>query len=253
MPKDFSENLKTTGVFHVIAASGMNVTLVGGFISSILTFFLKRQIAIALSVVGIMFYAVLAGLEASIIRASIMGILVFSAQIMGRQTLAVNGLFFAGFAMLFIDPTLISDIGFQLSFTATLGLILIPKIRAIGKIGVIGDSVNTTIAAQIATLPILMANFGTYSIYSILVNGLILWTVPILMAIGGIGAMLGLIFVPLGQLIIYLSYPLLIYFEKIVEIFGKIGGVISISALSWQFIAGYYCLLASILVVFKKK
>lgn len=239
MPKDFSDNLKTTGVFHVVAASGMNVTLVGGFISSILTFFLKRQIAIALSIVGIMFYAVLAGLEASIIRASIMGILVFSAQIMGRQTLAANGLFFAGFAMLFVDPSLISDIGFQLSFMATLGILFIKPLPA-------------TIAAQLATLPILMANFGTYSIYSVLVNGLVLWTVPILMAIGGIGAMLGLIFAPLGQLIIYLSYPLLIYFEKIVEIFGRIGGVISISALAWQFIAGYYCLLASILIIFKK-
>ena len=253
LPKDFSDNLKTTGVFHVIAASGMNVTLIAGFISTFFAFFLKRQIAIGLSILGIIFYAVLAGLEASIIRASIMGILVFSAQIMGRQTLAVNGLFLAGFAMLFLDPTLISDIGFQLSFTATLGLILIPKIRAIGKIGVIGNSVNTTIAAQIATLPILMANFGIYSIYSVLVNGLVLWTVPILMVIGGIGAIAGLIFAPVGQLIIYLCYPLLIYFEKIVEIFGKIGGVINVQSIQWQFIAAYYCLLISALIIFKKK
>ncbi|MBI2613467.1 MAG: ComEC/Rec2 family competence protein [Candidatus Levybacteria bacterium] len=253
MPKDFSDNLKTSGVFHVIAASGMNVTLVGGFISTFCAFFLKRQIAIGLSILGIIFYAVLAGLEASIIRASIMGILVFSAQIIGRQTLAVNGLFLAGFIMLFIDPTLISDIGFQLSFAATLGLILIPKIRAIGEIRVIGDSINTTIAAQIATLPILLANFGTHSIYSVLVNGLVLWTVQILMVIGGIGALIGLVFMPLGQFVIYISYPLLIYFETIVQIFGKIGGIITLQSVPWQFIAGYYCLLTSILIVFKRK
>lgn len=253
MPKDFADSLRTTGVFHVIAASGMNVTLVGGFISTGLAFFLKRQIAIALSIIGIIFYTVLAGLEASIIRAGIMGILVFSAQIMGRQTLAINGLFLAGFIMLFIDPTLISDIGFQLSFAATAGLIFIPRIRAIGKIGVIGDSINTTIAAQIATLPILLSNFGIYSIYSLLVNGLVLWTVPIMMMVGGLGAILGLIFMPLGKFIIYLCYPLLIYFEKIVEIFGKIGGVITIQTLSWQFIAGYYCLLESALIIFGKK
>ena len=136
--------------------------------------------------------------------------------------------------MLFISPNLISDIGFQLSFTATLGLILIPKIRAIGKIWVIGNDINTTIAAQIATLPILLINFGTYSIYSVLVNGLVLWTVPILMAIGWIGALVGLIFIPLGQLIIYLCYPLLIYFEKIVDFFGKTGGVVNISVLSFH-------------------
>jgi len=253
MPKDFSNNLKTSGVFHVIAASGMNVTLIGGFISTFFAFFLKRQIAICLSILGIMFYAVLAGLEPSIIRASIMGILVFSAQILGRQTLAINGLFLAGFTMLLVDPTLISDIGFQLSFVATLGLVLIPKIKAIGKIWVIGEGVNTTIAAQIATLPILLANFGTYSIYSILVNGLLLWTVPILMIIGGIGAILGLILMPLGQLLIYLCYPLLLYFETIVNIFGKIGGAITIESLSWQFILGYYCLLSSVLLILRKK
>lgn len=240
MPKDFSDNLRSTGVFHVIAASGMNVTLVAGFISSFFALFLKRQIAIALSILGIMFYAVLAGLEASIIRASIMGIIVFSAQIMGRQTLALNGLFFTGFIMLFIDPTLISDIGFQLSFGATAGILFIKK-------------VPTTIAAQLATLPILLANFGTYSIYSVLVNGLVLWTVQILMAIGGIGALVGLIFEPFGQLIIYFSYPLLIYFETIVNFFGKIGGVINISDIPWQFIVGYYCLLSSVLLIFKRK
>lgn len=253
MPKDFADNLKTSGVFHVIAASGMNVTLIAGFISSLFALFLKRQIAIGLSILGIMFYAVLAGLEPSIIRASIMGILVFSAQIMGRQTLVLNGLLLAGFTMLFIDPTLISDIGFQLSFAATLGLVLIPKIRAIGRVGVIGNDINSTIAAQIATLPILLANFGTYSLYSILVNGLVLWAVPILMAVGGIGVLASWVFQPLGQLIIYLSYPLLFYFESVVNFFGKIGGVIAIENLPWQFSVGYYCLLASVLLTFKRK
>ncbi|MDP2585602.1 MAG: ComEC/Rec2 family competence protein [Candidatus Levybacteria bacterium] len=240
MPKDFSNNLKTSGVFHVIAASGMNVTLVGGFISAFFAFFLKRQIAIGLSILGIIFYAVLAGLEPSIIRASIMGILVFSAQIMGRQSLAINGLALAGFGMLFVDPTLLSDVGFQLSFAATFGILYIRPLPS-------------TIAAQIATLPILLANFGTYSIYSILVNGLVLWTVPILMMIGGLGAILGLILGPLGQLLIYLCYPLLLYFENIVNFFGQIGGVLTIENFPWQFSVGYYCLLAAVLIISKRK
>lgn len=250
MPKDFTNNLRTSGVFHVIAASGMNVTLVGGFISAGFAFFFKRQIAIGLSILGIVFYAVLAGLEPSIIRASIMGILVFSAQIMGRQTLAVNGLALAGFGMLFNDPTLISDVGFQLSFVATLGILYIKPL--FGKQEGIVSEVLTTIAAQVATLPILLANFGTYSIYSVLVNGLVLWTVPMLMMIGGVGAILGLILAPLGQLLIYLCYPLLLYFESIVNFFGKIGGVLIIKNFPWQFTAGYYCLLASALLFFKR-
>lgn len=246
MPKEFADNLRTAGVFHVIAASGMNVTLVGGFISTLLTFFLKRQIAIGLSILGIIFYAVLAGLEPSIVRASIMGILVFSAQILGRQTLAVNGLFLAGFGMLYFDPTLLSDVGFQLSFAATAGILYIKPL--FGKQKRIVSEIITTIAAQIATLPILLSNFGIYSIYSIFVNGLVLWTVPVLMMVGGVGAVLGLILTPLGQLLIYLCYPLLLYFETIVNFFGKIGGVLTIKTFPWQFTVGYYCLLISSLL-----
>jgi len=251
MPKDFSDNLKASGVFHVIAASGMNVALVGGFISTFFTFFFKRQIAIFFSILGIIFYAILAGLEPSIIRASIMGVLVFSAQILGRQTLAVNCLFLAGFGMLLADPSLISDIGFQLSFLSTLGILYVKPI--LEKKPIISSEILTTIAAQIATLPVLLVNFGTYSLFSILVNGLVLWTVPILMMFGGAGAILGLIFMPLGQLLVYLCYPLLLYFEAVVNFFGKIGGIISIKTFPWQFAAGYYCLLVCVLLIFKKE
>jgi competence protein ComEC len=250
MPKNFTDNLRTTGVFHVIAASGMNVTLIGGFVSGFLTLFLKRQIAIFLSILGIIFYAILAGLEPSIIRASVMGVLVFSSQILGRQTLAINSLLLAGFGMLFVDPTLLGDVGFQLSFAATLGILYIKPLFG-SKEGILSE-ILTTIAAQIATLPILLTNFGIYSIYSILVNGLVLWTVPILMMIGGLGAILSFILAPLGQILIYLCYPLLLYFEAVINFFGKIEGVLTVKTFPWQFSVGYYCLLTSILVFSKR-
>ncbi|HKC14372.1 MAG TPA: ComEC/Rec2 family competence protein, partial [Patescibacteria group bacterium] len=65
IPSSFVKDLKTAGVMHVIAASGMNVTLVAGFLSSIFLLFFKRQIALVISIVGIIIYAVLAGLEPS--------------------------------------------------------------------------------------------------------------------------------------------------------------------------------------------
>src|SRR6266852_3979746 len=99
--------LRTSGVFHVIAASGMNVTLVGGFLTSLFTLFLRRQIALLLSILGILFYALLAGFEPSIIRASIMGILVLSSQIFGRQAWPTYALLLTGYIMLLFDPSLI--------------------------------------------------------------------------------------------------------------------------------------------------
>ena len=260
LPKDFSDSLRLSGVFHVVAASGMNVAFVGGFLSSIFGFFLKRQIAVVCSVIGILFYAVLAGLEPSIIRASIMGILVFTGQIMGRQSLAAYGLFIAGFAMLFFSPKLIFDIGFQLSFLATLGLLYIRPLferskqaKVILNKSIVGEGVVTSIAAQAGALPVLVSNFGGYSFWSVVVNGLVLWTVPTLMVIGGIGTIFGMIAQPLGSTFLYLSLPFLLYFQKVVSMFAGFGGVVNFGIFPWQLSLSYYSFLISLVLWLKKK
>jgi len=258
MTDDFFNELRITGVLHVIAASGMNVTLFGGFISAIFSFFLKRQLALFFSIFGIFIYVVLAGFEASIIRAAIMGILAFSAQILGRQRLSAYGLILAGYFMILLNPDIIFDIGFQLSFVATAGLLYIRPIfyssefikRILGN-SLVGEDIATTISAQVATLPILLANFGIYSIWSIVVNALVLWTVPILMIIGGIGGVLGLFFDLAGKSVIFLSFPFILYFEKIIDVFSNFGGILKIENLSWQLVSGYYLLLG--VAVYKLK
>lgn len=260
IPKSFLENLRISGVMHVITASGMNVTMVGVFLNSLFGFFLKRQIALTASIIGVLFYALLAGLEPSIIRASIMGILVFVSQILGRQNLGAYALFIAGFAMLFVSPNTLFDIGFQLSFLATLGLLYIKplfekdkKTKRLLKKSLVGESAITTISAQAATLPILMSSFGNYSVWSILVNALVLWTVPILMIVGGLGAIVGFISVFFSQVILYFSMPLLFYFERIVNLFVGFGGMVGIATLPWQLAVGYYSLLLTLVLIFKKK
>lgn len=259
MPKEFLEDLRATGILHVIAASGMNVSMVAGFLSALFAFFLKRQVAVVASVIGVLFYALLSGLEPSIVRASIMGAVAFSAQIIGRQYLAFYSLLLAGMGMLFVSPMLIFDVGFQLSFLATLGLILIgPLFGGKGGIGeilrrsVVGEGVVTTVSAQVFVLPILLANFGMYSIFSIPANGLVLWTVPTLMVLGGIGAIVGLALEPLGQLFLYLSLPFLLYFENVVSTFVHFGGILTVRELPWQFVAGYYLIGAAVLAVLYK-
>ncbi len=260
MPQDFHDSLEKTGLLHVIAASGMNITMVGGFLMSLFALFLKRQIALIFTILGIFFYAFMAGFEPSIVRASIMGILVFSAQLTGRQSSSFLGLFLAAFIMLFRSPSLIYDIGFQLSFMATLGLIYFrplffinKKLKKIIEKSFIGDDLATTISAQIFTLPILLVNFGSYSVISILVNALVLWTVPIIMIIGGVSAFVGLIFDPLGYLLSYLSIPFLLYFESTVELFSDFSGGLNLSNLPGSLILGYYLILASVIAFIKRR
>lgn len=259
MPKDFADNLRTSGVLHVVAASGMNISMVGAFASSIFAFFLRRQIAITVSILVIIFYAFLSGLEPSIIRASIMGILVYTGQILGRQTLAAYGLFLAGFTMLYFNPLLIFDIGFQLSFLATFGLLYLRPIfnsnKTMQKVierSIFGQGILTTIVAQVATFPILLSNFGIYSIWSIVANGLVLWTILPVMIIGGLAATMGLMLEPVGRAILYLSIPLLFYFEKMVEIFGGFKPIISLNQFPWELAVGYYILILSLLIGFRR-
>jgi competence protein ComEC len=260
MPADFYDQLQKVGLLHVIAASGMNITMVGGFLLGMFSLFLKRQLALILTMVGIIFYAFMAGFEASIVRASIMGILVFSAQLTGRQNSSFLALFMAGFLMLFKSPSLIYDIGFQLSFMATLGLIyfrpiffLNHRVKRVLEKSFMGDDLVTTVSAQVFTLPILLVNFGSYSLISVLVNAIVLWTVPIVMIVGGLSAIAGLIFEPLGYLLSYLSIPFLLYFENVVRIFSKFGSKSDISSLPVLTIVGYYLILLSIVLLLRKK
>lgn len=254
MSKDFTNNLKIAGVLHVIAASGMNVAMVGAFFGSFFTIVTRRKIALVLTCTGIFFYALISGFEPSIIRATIMGTLAFCAQILGRQRLAAYSFFIAAFVMLFISPHLISDIGFQLSFFATLGLLYVRPLLDFGKRRsstliesiIVNSEIKTTLASQLAALPILLINFGTYSIFSILANAFVLWLVPTLMVLGGLASISSFIFEPVGKVFLYLAFPFLIYFEKVVAVFASFGQLEI--AFPWQMAVGYYCILIAIIL-----
>ena len=250
--KEFLANFKTVGVMHVIAASGMNVTMVAGFLFYVFGLLFRRQVSIFLSIFGLIFYDFLAGFQSSIIRASIMGILAFSAQILGKQKDAVYILFLTGFIMLLWQPNFLTDVGFQLSFASTLGILIIPRLLKRWENGFSADLI-TTLSAQAASLPVLISTFGSYSVWSIVVNALVLWTVPLLMIIGGFAAIAAFIFTPLAKLFLYLCLPFLMYFEFITNFFANLKGSFTFQNVPWQLSVGYYFLLISLLTFFFKK
>jgi competence protein ComEC len=216
MPKDFYNNLRQTGTIHMMVASGMNVTIVGMTTLSLALLFLSRKIAVMLSLILIWFYVLLAGGEAPVVRAGIMGSLVFLAQIAGREADAWRGLILAAGILLFLNPLSFFDLGFQLSFAATAGILLFTPwfnshlSRFPNQIKI---DLSQTMGAQIATMPIILLNFGYYSSLSPLANVLIVSTLPWIMRLG----LLGVLFWP----ILYLTLPLLTYVVKVIEWFGK--------------------------------
>ncbi|HET9946458.1 MAG TPA: ComEC/Rec2 family competence protein [Patescibacteria group bacterium] len=240
-----------TGVTHVVAASGMNVTLLAGMVMGVLGFLSRKQ-RVYVTILFILLFCVISGAQASIVRASIMSIAIFASQLVGRQYTPWYGLFLAASGMILLSPELVLDTGFQLSFAATGGMVLVNK--RIRVLTVLGDDFSSTVSAQLTTLPIILATFGQYGLSSLPVNLLLLWTVAPLMILGGLSAIIGLVFQPLGSIIAGISYPLLWYFFSVVGYFAKMPFFLQhIVFLPVSIVGYYFCLFAFLLFTKKEK
>ena len=224
IPPLFWKDLTETGLAHVVVASGSNVSLVGGFLLGVFTLFFARRVVIPLILTAIWIYAALAGLEAPIIRAAVMGSIAFSAQALGKLSSAWRALLLAALVMLIVKPEWARDLGFILSFVATSCLILFQgRIeKFLKKVpDILREGLSTSLAAQIGVSPILLVTFGQFNLLSPIANALVLWTVPLIMAISGTAGLLGLVAPSLARLILYLAYPLTSWFIFINTLFAK--------------------------------
>lgn len=229
MPYDFYQALLNTGTVHIIAASGYNVTMVARVVLVPLMQLVARPWAIAFSLAAILLYVILAGGSAAVVRAGIMGSLTLMAFYFGRQAEAKRLLWVTAAIMLFIQPLMLVDVGFQLSLAATAGLLYFePKIRDRFKIyesrfkgisGFLDEYLWPTLAASIATAPIIMITFGRLSLISPIVNMLVLPLTPLIMFLSAVSV--GLSWIPiLDKFSMWLLYVPLEMFIGIIELFG---------------------------------
>ena len=167
---DLEADFRTAGIIHIVVLSGYNLMLVGIFISFLLSFFLSQRPRLICSMVAIVIFAILVGLSATVVRATIMALLMLFAGTSGKRYLVLRALMFAGLVMLLINPLLlVHDVGFQLSFMATLGLIVIApllqdKLASLPWQRVIKEYLLPTLATQIMVLPILLYQIGQFSV-----------------------------------------------------------------------------------------
>lgn len=221
LPQDFWDDLKRSGTAHVVVASGMNVSLVAGFVLSVLTSFLKRGRATLISIAFVWVYCFMVGFEAPIVRAGIMGSMMLLSQNLGKLYYAGRVLILSALFMIIIKPVWIYDLGFILSFVATLSLMVFTpffekRLRFVPK--PLNEGLVTSLSAQVGVAPILFATFGNFSLFSPIVNALVLWTVPLITIICGVGGILALIVPLLGKLVLFISYPLIYWFILIISL-----------------------------------
>src|SRR3989344_8331199 len=226
IPDDLKEAFNKTGTTHILAISGYNIMIISWAVLGGLIFFFKRRVAFWILVGVIFLFVILTGASASVVRAAVMGLLLSFAHGYGRLYDQKNSIILAGAVMIYHNPSvLVFDIGFQLSFSAVLGLIYIyprldHKLYKIPQIGGLKELILMTISAQVAVAPPLIYYFGNFSIVSFPTNILILPFVPAAMLTGFVAGLAGMVNQSFGQVIGYIAWAITMYQIQIVEFFS---------------------------------
>lgn len=248
LPERFEAALRRTGTMHVVVASGYNVTVVAGVIGWLLRLVLPRFWTLPFSLLGILAYALMAGGDPPVVRAAIMGGLLVGSQALGRQYHGLWALTLTGLVMLVISPWLLWDVGFQLSLAATAGILTLTPLlnrfwwRNFGFLGKgITQQLGVTLGAQLAVLPILLGHFGEVSWLAPLVNLLVAWLVPSIMALAGLLGLSGFFLGSIAHVIALVVWVPLSVFVEAVSWFARLPvGQLTLPPTPWWLIAGYY-------------
>lgn len=255
LSESFLNDLSKTGTIHIIALSGFNITILAEFMR-ILTRNLSRKSGFFLPLITIWAFVMATGFSSSIIRAAIMGSLLVVGGFIGRRSDALLSILFACFVMVFLNPfVLVYDLGFQLSFAATVGIFFLAPVfdRYLGFLGAAGPYFSATLAAQLLTWPITSFSFGTVSLISPIVNVFILPLVPPLMLIGFIVATLGFVSVWLAKALAFVPWTILAYLIRVIKYSANLKfAAINYKIASPIFILGYYLVILDVILFFRR-
>jgi competence protein ComEC len=252
--KNLEDTFRRTGIIHIVVLSGYNIMLVVECVLFLLSFLFFPRMRMIVGIIAIVLFAILVGLSATVIRASIMATLLLIARTTGRTYAVLRALTFAGIMMLLINPyLLVHDPGFQLSFLATLGLIFVtPWIESFltsvpTRFGIRGF-VGATLGTQLFVLPFLLYQMGTLSIVAVLVNVLILPMVPLAMLLTFFTGVVGMVSTALGYGVGYLAYLSLGYIILVAQLFGSLPfAAVSVHAFPFWIVLVVYALYIFIL------
>ena len=261
MTAELKEDFRKTGMTHIIAISGFNIAIIAGVLLQGGRYLLGNRGAAWVAIGGIALYTLFVGAEAAVVRAALMATLfVVAAKLLGRPTFVPAALFAAAFFMTFADPDSLWHVGFQLSFAATLGLMLYvgpwsDSFRTVWQqqfgeqtgnwlASFFAEVVLTTTAASIMTLPIVAFHFGTFSLVSPLANLLILPAQTGIMAFGGIATLAGMVSPILGQAPAWIAWLFLSYTIGLVRFFAALPlATLAVNFPAWAVAASYASIL----------
>lgn len=251
IPEDLLTDFSTTGLTHIIALSGFNITIIAGA----LMVWMKRlpiKLRINFTIITIIAFVLLTGASPSVIRAAIMGILILLATFLGRTSDITISLLLTAVVMISLNPKILFfDVGFQLSFLATVGIIYLHPLlyQVLPKwLFIVREFLSPTLAALFWVLPIIVFNFNSLSIIAPIANVLVLPLVPISMGLGFGALVIGLININLGifsGLIAWVPLKIIIFITQFLA--DMPFAALNVSISKWT-ISIYYLMLIILMV-----
>jgi len=254
LPRALYEALVQSGTLHIVALSGMNIAIISRLVQMNLLWLVGRKISGLLTVLLIVGFVWFVGPSASIVRAALMGGISLIAVLLGRQYWALWSWVLAVGSMLLINSAWLTDISFQLSCLATLGIILFGGDSRVSAVVKAGDTVHAvspdqsesagdtssyttwvgmairsakenvrlTLAAQVFTIPIILFHFHRISLISPISNLAIGWVIAPLTGLGWLTIMVGFIAFPVARIIAWIDWVLLEYIVRTVYLISSI-------------------------------
>lgn len=208
--------MSLAGISHVVAVSGLHVSLLTG--AALLLCFRRRRLAAFAGITAMLFFAAMLGFPASVVRAVVMHVVLLLAPLFRRENDAPTSLGLALFLLLAVNPWAIANVGLQLSFAATAGILLFaepllrwmerrflpkpfqkkhPRLTGLAR-GVFSIQAMS-LGATVFTLPLVAVYFGTVSLIAPVTNLLLLTMVGCLFTFGCAAVLLSFLWYPLGS------------------------------------------------------
>lgn len=227
------------GASHVVAISGFNMVILSGLVTSLLSKAkLPPRLSAALGIAIIIIYTVFVGANAAVVRAALMSSLLVIAPLFKRKTYVPASLAFVAIFLSLLNPRVLWDLSFQLSFFATLGLVLFadplssrfdrllkrvfPSDTAAVASGFLTEPLMVSIAAQITTLPLIVLYFGRISLVTLLVNLLIVPVQSLILIVGGMATILALFAPGIAQILYWFALVPLGWTIDVVRLFARL-------------------------------
>ncbi|KND48582.1 MAG: competence protein ComEC [Parcubacteria bacterium C7867-005] len=249
LPKSTLEEFKRAGIVHIVVLSGYNVTIIAEFFRKMFGL-LSVRFALPASVVGIVLFTLLTGASATVVRASIMVLIVLFSKSLGRTYSVGRALLLAGVLMVFHNPKiLVFDPSFELSFIAVLALAYMSSLaeKYLGSIPLqwgMRSMLATIISTQVAVLPYLLYSMGSFSMVSVFSNTLILLFIPVTMLIGFAAVSLSFVGFYLAMPFSYCAHLLLEYILSVAHYLGNLSfASISVPIFPWWLAVFIYLVL----------